>query len=139
MYQRAAWSLSCAFHGRRPKHGPNGAFEELTRAEQRLAMERPMLARRFATVEFRGDWAYHVQTYGFTRHWKRGRICHRCNAARLPAYGQLFSKFGAPWTRLSNVQSILQCMPATPSPLILAPGISRGYGEPELIIRKCPP
>ena len=142
-YHRAAWSFSCAFYARRPQRGPGGLVTELTCQQQRLQRDHPELVRSFAVTEYKGDWKFHRECFQLTRTWKCGRICHRCPAARIPKwpgrhffknlacgdsaaisrrFGPLFTSFGTQWPRLSNTQSILQCMPQQPVPLVLIPG-----------------
>ena len=123
IYHRAAWSFACAFYGRRPLKGPNGRDDsELTRQELRLVAAAPDLSKCFAITEYKGDWKYHKECFGFSHYWKAARICHRCNAARLPGHGVLFSSIGGPWNYKTTAQCILECMPAAPNPLILVPG-----------------
>ena len=122
VYQRAAWSLTCAFHGRRPLHGPNGQESELTARELRLAKQKPDLSRRYATVEYKGDQKYMRETFQLQQNWQRALICHRCNASRLSKHGILFTNFGHNWTTYSNVEAMLKIMPPTPNPLVLVPG-----------------
>ena len=96
--------------------------KELTKQERILAVTSPNLLRQFAVVEYRGDWKYHKECFGFSHYWKAARICHRCNAARLPGHGILYSQVGSPWVENTTMRAILDCMPASPNPLILVPG-----------------
>ena len=122
IYHRAAWSFTCAFYGRRPIHGPSGTTSDLSFGQAQLASSKPELSARFAVTEYKGDQKYMRETFGLLRNWQCGLICHRCNAARLSGRGPLFTQFGTPWERLSNVEALLHVFPASPNPMILIPG-----------------
>ena len=122
-YHRAAWSLTCALEGRRPRYGPSGTLEDLSAHAQRLQTRRPQLSRSFAVVEFRGDWKFQLQCWGLKRHWATKYLCHRCNATRAAKYGgPVFSAFGHNWKRFTNAEAIIAGMGPAPNPMILVPG-----------------
>ena len=73
-------------------------------------------------VEYRGDWKYHLETWSLQRHWKRPKICIKCNAARLSSAGPVYTNFGFSWRRYSFNDIVCNGMGANPSPLILIPG-----------------
>ena len=82
--KRAAWSLNIAAHGRRPVPGPaESQGFPLTRREKRKAGTQ--LSNKFGIVEYKGDWAWHKYFWQTNWHyWKCGKICWRCDAARIP-------------------------------------------------------
>ena len=84
LLRRTCWSLNIALQGLRPCVGL-GEFE-LTRKETKQAGT--PLATTWALTEVRGDWQWHVAFFKmWTRYWKCGTICFRCNAARIPRLG----------------------------------------------------
>ena len=110
--KRAAWSLNIAAHGRRPLPGPaESQGFPLTREEKRKAGTQ--LSNKFGIVEYKGDWAWHKYFWQTNWHyWKCGKICWRCDAARIPRPKTIW--FGFSHTaaiifkrfRTRNVQSV---------------------------------
>ena len=83
--KRATWSLKCALAGRRPQ--ANIAASEgfdLTRREK--ASSGTALASKFAVTEYKGDWAWLKFFFEIDPYWKKGTICYRCSAARIPRH-----------------------------------------------------
>ena len=128
---RAMWSLQAAFYGRRPCSGPIGDESNTPFRSKNNKTMGANLARKFATAEFKGDWEFHVQLWQLRTYWRMNKICHLCSAARRSVHGRPYSMFGSAWPRRTMVQTIMECLPDCPCPLILCPGWS-----PE-IIRFC--
>ena len=116
--QRTMWSLQAAFCARRPRKGPPGDENNIPPRNQKS----PPLARSFAVSEFKGDWEFHVQMWELKTYWRTKRICHLCRAAKCGVHGVPFTLFGHSWQRRSLGETILECMPDAPSPLVLTPG-----------------
>ena len=111
-----------AFQGRRPLCGPSGTSSDLTRTERDLVNKKPLLSKCFAVVEYRGDWKYHIETWGYTQHWKAPKVCAKCTAARTARAGPLFTDFGRDWPRRSSIEVIANLMGSSPCPFVLIPG-----------------
>ena len=117
---RVQWSLKAAFEGLRPSVGPDCNAESIPLRHRRLGKK---LCRQFALTEFKGDWEYHQMIFQLVTKWNGRFICHLCRASRRPLDGaKCFSLFGAHHQRRSCVESIVECMPPAPVPLILVPG-----------------
>ena len=99
---RAVWSLNLAFSGRRPQGS--------------------VLSKRFAFVELKGDWKFFYEMLELKRYWGANACCHRCDAAKTAASGQLFWNFGSNFQQRTTIAFINEVMPPQPSPLILLRG-----------------
>ena len=70
----SCWHLcKVSYVGRWPTVGPNGEPWGRRKAGH--------FHHRFAVVECRGDWKWHVELWGLRRHYKSITICHRCAAS----------------------------------------------------------
>ena len=82
--ERAVWSLNLALEARRPPVGMRSQYG-VGRLATARAQQSPSLSASFAVTEVRGDWKWIVELFQLTHHWwKAGRICFRCEAARIP-------------------------------------------------------
>ena len=113
------WSLKIAFDGYRPRVGPCGTTAGIPLAHRKL---RAKLSTKYACVEYKGDWEWHVFQWQFVTFWRAKEVCHLCRATRLANHGAPFTMFGHRWTRRSQSECVLRCMPERPCPLLLVPG-----------------
>ncbi|CAE7209731.1 unnamed protein product [Symbiodinium pilosum] len=121
IYHRTLWSLKLAFNARRPAHGPDGTHESIPRMYRKMA-KKP-LSHSFAVTEYKGDWEFHTTQWQLSKFWRSNELCHMCCATKGPQFAGLsFTLFGAAFQRRSVANSILQCMGASPNPLILLDG-----------------
>ena len=121
IYHRTLWSLKLAFNARRPAHGPDGTHESIPRMYRKMA-KKP-LSHSFAVTEYKGDWEFHTSQWQLSKFWRSNELCHMCCATKGPQFAGLsFTLFGAAFQRRSVANSILQCMGASPNPLILLDG-----------------
>ena len=82
--ERAVWSLNWALAARRPPVGMRSQYG-IGRLAAARAQQFASLSASFAVTEIRGDWRWIVKLFQLMHHWwKAGRICHRCEAARIP-------------------------------------------------------
>ena len=72
------------------------------------------LSCSYACVEYKGDWEWHVHQWQLTTFWPARHECHLCHATRSTAHGVPFTFFGHNWTRRSQADCVLQCMPEHP-------------------------
>ena len=118
---RTLWSLQVAFEARRPSRGPNMSAESIPLRHRKLPRK---LVRSFAVVEYKGDWEWHSFVWDLKAAWNRKYLCHLCRATRRQCHGMSFINFGAEFERRTTVDCLLNCMPDSPSPLVLVPGWS---------------
>ena len=118
---RTLWSLQSAFEGRRPSRGPGMSRASIPQRHRKFPRK---LVRSFAVVEYKGEWEWHSFVWELSSAWNRQFICHMCRATRKEVHGTSFINFGVQFERRSAVDCVLNCMPASPSPLVLVPGWS---------------
>lgn len=116
--QRACWSFNIAIQGRRPT-----TSLELKLTPKQCKLAGTNLGTTFALTECRGDLAWHLLFFPLWSHyWKCAAICWRCNAARIPRFGPLFTDFNMVWQLRTTSEWIRDCLPHPPNPLIYVQG-----------------
>ena len=75
-----------AYVGKNPTSGPDGGVLD---ADRRKKGGRAFANReKFATCEFRGDWKWHKELWGFKRHYTCCNLCFLCDATTKPGPSQ---------------------------------------------------
>lgn len=116
--QRACWSFNIAIQGRRPT-----TSLELKLTPKQCKLAGTNLGTTFALTECRRDLAWHLFFFPLWSHyWKCAAICWRCNAARIPRFGPLFTDFNMVWQLRTTSEWIRDCLPHPPNPLIYVQG-----------------
>lgn len=109
--QRACWPFNIAIQGRRPT-----TSLELKLTPKQCKLAGTNLGTTFALTECRGDLAWHLLFFPLWSHyWKCGAICWRCNAARIPRFGPLFTDFNMVWQLRTTSEWIRDCLPHPPT------------------------
>ena len=79
VWRRLSWSFNATFTGLNPTCGEGGkalSGGDLLRAGTPITVSN----RRFALVEMRGDWEWHVQTWRPSASWLSTNVCFKCPA-----------------------------------------------------------
>ena len=119
VYHRTMWSLTIAYHGRRPQVGPDNLPDSVPAMYRKL---KSAMMHRFACVQYKGDWEYHEKCWELQTYWRTKHICFLCHAAMHGRHGQSYTLFGSSFRRRSIADTIMNSFPAQPNPLVLVPG-----------------
>ena len=116
VYHRTMWSLTIAYHGRRPQVGPDNLPDSVPAMYRKLksAMHVPLCLR--AIQRRLGISRAVLGIADLLAHQSRSAFC--AMQLRPRRHGQMLSPFSVPaFKRRSPVDTVLNSMPAQPNPI----------------------